>query len=50
MILIELSNKCDDILLPLSYLTKSFESGLFPHSWLRSCIVPLFKKNDLKDA
>ena len=47
----ELFKKCVDILLPLLHrlFNKIFYSGLDLHSWLRSCIVPLFKKNDVTD-
>ena len=52
MILNGLFKKCDDILLPLLHglINKIFDSDLFPHSWSRSCIVPLFKKNDVNDV
>ena len=51
MILNELFKRCDDILLPLLHglFKKMIDSGSFPHSSSRSCIVHLFKENDVND-
>ena len=41
--------RCKEILLPLLYtlFNKIFDTGLYPETWSRSCIVPLFKKGDV---
>jgi hypothetical protein len=38
--------RCKESLLPLLYIlfSKIIDTGLYPETWSRSCIVPLFKK------
>jgi hypothetical protein len=45
-VLNEVFINCEEILMPLlhEYFNKILESGLYPHVWSRSCIVPVYKR------
>jgi hypothetical protein len=45
----EIFIRCKEILLPLLHtlFNKIFDTSLYPETWSRSCIVPLFKKGDV---